>query len=750
MTSNIPVSHAATSTSQGSTPGRSDRASVSAVPSFDNSVGSNQFQDVNFGEGDAFSNVLNFECHGQPSQFQNDGLAERSTAAGAAMLAEPCFKASDLPTVRGFRARWRVQSQARCDEMSNIGGDGSESMPGSQSDVCATPETPEAKRQRTEIRSDKDAHDDTHDFQPTQLQNIARIANFEAMQRVRAQDIKMPWERGPLAPIFGGPMPNVPPVKSLTPPTVGLVDTLAPAVLTKQDTPVQVGPISKFAVKRIAAAKCVVPEDEMLARCLNQIKNLLLLDLQGTEVGLTLCNLAGGLDESADVLQVLKDCFAKKATATILKRTSALWALSGWMLENEQTTVWDVSEKQLYSYMCYLRDNQAAPTRASHLVEALNFFDSTLRFKKTVCRTILSPRVQGAAHAMYVEKRKLKQAPQLTVAAVKALEIICTSNTSLLRTAVSGALLFCVFAAARWSDFARLENLWTDRCGDLVLVEAETSRHKTSKSKEAKTRLLPFTALGKFFLDDSWGECFVGALNQIKDHTGQNFLPSWNDRSGTWSISPMTTAEASLFLKEMLEPVLGPEAIAQFSSHSCKPTILTWCGMTEILTREERTMLGHHIEPTTKSATTYNRDSQLLLQAKVSKVLDAIIHGRTDPDATRASRLSRLIHADQADNGDETSAESDIEDTEVASMHSKIHLGDRPSVPLGGPDEYAFVAHKLTGTIHVIQEEETGKLACGRQKTVNMKPVEPSWIDAATAPFCIQCNAVVKHHDAQT
>ena len=144
----------------------------------------------------------------------------------------------------------------------------------------------------------------------------------------------------------------------------------------------------------------------------------------------------------------------------------------------------------------------------------------------------------------------------------------------------------------------------------------------------------------------------------------------------------MTTAEASLFLKEMLEPILGPEAVAHFSSHSCKPTILTWCGMTDILTREERTMLGHHIEPTTKSAITYNRDSQLLLQAKVSKVLDKIIHGQIDPDATRASRLSRLIHKEQADNGGETSAESDIEDTEVASIHSKVHLADRPSVPV--------------------------------------------------------------------
>ena len=274
-----------TSNSQGSTPGRTDRASVPAMPVLDNGVESNQFQDVNFGDGDGFSTVPEFEYHAQPSLFEGDSFVEGNTAAGSDISAGPRFNASDLPTARGFRARWRAQSQARCDGMSNIGGDGSESVPGSQSDVFTTLEMPDAKRQKTDISSAKDAHDDKQDFQPAQLQNIARIANFEAMQRVRAHDIKMPWEKGPLAPIFGGPMPNVPSVKSLIPPTVGLVDTLAPAVLTKQDTPVQVGPISKFAVKRIAAAKCVVPEDEMLARCLNQIKNLLLLDLQGTEVG---------------------------------------------------------------------------------------------------------------------------------------------------------------------------------------------------------------------------------------------------------------------------------------------------------------------------------------------------------------------------------------------------------------------------------------------------------------------------------
>ena len=171
----------------------------------------------------------------------------------------------------------------------------------------------DAKRQRLHRDVVGDAKGTHESVGPVQLHNIARLASLEAMQRFRTHDIKMPWEKGPLAPVFGAPAPALSIAKTFTPPMVGLVDTLAPTVLTRQDSPGPVGPISKFAIKRIAAAKCVVPEDEMLARCLNQIKSLLLMDLQGTEVGITLCNLAGGLDESADVLQILRDCFARKS-----------------------------------------------------------------------------------------------------------------------------------------------------------------------------------------------------------------------------------------------------------------------------------------------------------------------------------------------------------------------------------------------------------------------------------------------------
>eukprot|EP00435_Cladocopium_sp_Y103_P062863 s1743_g24.t1 len=447
----------------------------------------------------------------------------------------------------GFRARWKARFSADdppgIDEVVSVD---------QTSDSQTSWHVVQSSDKRRRVQAPVTEITETTASPAVSASAVAELARLEALSRFRSHAILMPWEKGPLAPIFGSPAAAFPKTNSLTAPLIGLVDTLSPLASAQQHTPQSFGPVSKFAKKRIASAKFTVPENEMLGRCLNQIKTVLLLDLEATEVGTTLCNVAGTLDENLDVLQILRDCFARKATATILKRTSAFWSLSAWLLTNEGTPVWSITENQLYKFVCFLRDSQAAATRASSVLESINFFHSTLRFKRVGPKQLMSSRVMGAAHTMYLGKRKLQQAPQLTVEAVRALELTCIAESSLLQTVVSGALLFCVFSCARWSDFSRLEGLWSERYGDLVLVEGETAKHKTSKSKESQTRLLPFMALGNFMEEKSWGECFVSAWDQIRETTQQTFLPSWNDRGGSWATSPMVTAEATLFLREFL------------------------------------------------------------------------------------------------------------------------------------------------------------------------------------------------------
>ena len=138
-----------------------------------------------------------------------------------------------------------------------------------------------------------------------------------------------------------------------------------------------------------------------------------------------------------------------------------------------------------------------------------------------------------------------------------------------------------------------IDDIWKNVFSSMALLEADCSKHKTSISKEAKTRLLPFVCLGRFLEAKSWGVSFMEA----RDHFGLSkpFLPSWNESTQTFGKHRMTTCEATCWIHELLEDGMSAKDALKFSSHSCKATLLTWAGMTTLFTREERTLLGHHV-----------------------------------------------------------------------------------------------------------------------------------------------------------
>ena len=373
-------------------------------------------------------------------------------------------------------------------------------------------------REKAENFNDQPVH-------PGDMEVVVQTAALESLRRFRTHSVMLPCK---MAGVFGSTSnyASASLDKMLDMPKVGLVDTLNPSRISVDPASVSLPMTSRFAYKRIAASKVVVKEDEMRAEALNQIRTLLLMDLSGAAVGLSLSNLAGTLDEKTDVMQVLTDSFATKATGTLLKGVSSIWSFAQWVMENHETSVWQISEPILYQHMCFLREGEAAPTRAAHLLEALRFFEAIVKFQKLDMKSVVSMRVQfqGASHALYVKKRKLQQAKQFTVEAVHCLEKLCIEEVDEPRTLISGAVLFCVFACARWSDIARLENIWVDEFEGLVLVEDETSKHKTWRTKEAKSRFLPFSAIGKFQEEVSWGKAFVSAWKKVNDGSKSGFI----------------------------------------------------------------------------------------------------------------------------------------------------------------------------------------------------------------------------------
>ena len=167
------------------------------------------------------------------NSFTADSLEEHDRLQ---QLAGEGQTVSDIrPAARGFRARWRAQSQARLETFSNQEDAVSESQADSQSVGFGEDGATSSKRRRVHESPHVNAQAAHEDIDPLKLQNVARLASLEAMQRFRSHDIKMPWEKGPLAPVFGAPLPSMTSAKTLMPPLVGLVDTLAPVALTKQE-----------------------------------------------------------------------------------------------------------------------------------------------------------------------------------------------------------------------------------------------------------------------------------------------------------------------------------------------------------------------------------------------------------------------------------------------------------------------------------------------------------------------------------
>ena len=404
---------------------------------------------------------------------------------------EPKFKSK--PKIN-FRASWESQSKSRNDDVSildevisqSAGSDGSWELYQSRD-----------KKKRLE----------PPDPAEQEVQETAKVD-------------KMPWEKGPLAPIFASEQPSSFLTSALAMTRIGLADALSPMASIKQDTPMPAGSTSQLARNRIASARVVVNDDELLAKCPNKIKVLQLLDLSGTEVGITLLDLAGGLDEAVDILQILKDCFDRKATTTILKRTSVFCSLADWVISEGLGSLWSLTGAQLYAYMCHFRESGAAASR----------------------------------------------------------------------------------------------------------------------------------------------------------------------------------------------------------ERSCKPTLLTWAGMTDILKREERTLMGHHVEASTKSATTYNRDALLFVHSKLVQILNLVKSREMKPDASRAEKLRMLIGG--AAQEDAESIELDDEEIDPQTFNAEALQPERPGLPQENVDEFQYVAPKLAGTIRVIQSYEYDKLACGRRLTVNMVEVD--------------------------
>ena len=579
------------------------------------------------------------------------------------------------------------------------------------------------------------------------MDSLQRLATDAAIKGIANSPIKMRWEKGPLAPLFTDL--NVLGQSWADPPRVGMLDAATPATLAPAVSKDLHQSQRTMAKKRLVFCRLLVPQSDMRARAMNCFKMLVLHDPMATKLGRTLLNFAGTVDSNLDLAQIFADVFSNKATGTLLKRSQSLMVFHRWLQTWTVESVFTQKEQALCNYVCHLRQQGAGATTATHFLEALRFSNALFEFSTVDLDSEITARVKGACHAQYMTKRKLKQATILSVDAVAELERKCAGSSSQKERVICGHFLFCLYSVCRWADSMNITDIQASRFKSIVILEAETAQHKTSMTKEAKTRLLPFTALGVGLTGLDWVTPFVRARRDQGLENLGFFLASWSDSTSAWASEPMSTGEATCWLREILEPHCGTDYAIGLTVHGLKATMLSWAAKSCMFTREERTLLGHHVEGGTglKSTLIYSRDAQIELCAKIHTMLGRIRSNQFSPDKARAERLFELVHEVAEEQDPEPRPNLEVEDSgsdadldeEPTISYASSSAPNRPASAQPSLGSLCWV-HIFSQVTHWQREGSLDILACGRRVSCNFRAATDADLDPATLIACAQCS----------
>ena len=290
---------------------------------------------------------------------------------------------------------------------------------------------------------------------------------------------KQLWETRPLASVFDrrAKPPTLKAPFALT--NIGLMDSMSASSSVAQ-APLLPSSTSIFALQRIRQMILHKTDDDIRRKSLERITTMMLLDVNATKLGRSLLSFAGTLVTDAEIVNSATDVFGPKSSGTLLKGSNSMWRFSQWLHKLKLGSPFTQPEEVVYKCVQFLKESQAGATSASHSLEALGFFGSLLGFRVLNVHEVICVRVKGAAHIQYVGKRVRRPAEILTVDEVRSLEDLVLDSMDSKRVIIAGHLMFCLMAASRWWDAQHVVTAVASTYKGVWLVEAETSKHKTS------------------------------------------------------------------------------------------------------------------------------------------------------------------------------------------------------------------------------------------------------------------------------
>ena len=586
-----------------------------------------------------------------------------------------------------------------------------------------------------------------------------RTAIESNVKRLKLGETKLPWESGPFVGIFGTTnhlwgtcLANQ--TGAFTPTGIGLHDVLhSTAVSSRASVSSVTAVVEKVQHLAAAGARRERPDEDIRRMALDKLNDLILSDLPSTQLGVSLADIVQSGGNSESVVQSLKDCFRMKSSSTLQKRASSLMRLKRILLALGVTRhPLRITEADLYAVLCNLRESGAGATSGQHLLEALFFLDGTVKLLACNVHQVVSGRCRGVARDLHLTKAPLNQKAAFRVNHIRFLEQRIHDLSSVEQCMV-GQVLFCVHSCSRWRDSPRLQSLAMESGRAEILYFGQTLTSKTTLSAESRTRFLPYVGIGTGLCQSDWVSVWMDARHEQGLEFGAFALPSFSERSGGWTDSPMSSSEITYIIRELLQDAADGLDLKQLGSHSAKVTLLTWAGRsTEVqFSHAERRLLGHHLDPGARSMMIYSREAYTSLYGKALAMIKTIRTGAFDPDLPAVARIEKcsveanVVEQSQPDfqepeptapseSDSSVPSEFGIEDLDVAEEADASPSGFEhfPGIP-----GESMMVHRVSGVVHVIHEDDYG--ACGRRMSMNFLGLNQYLGDLKRLDPCAQC-----------
>ena len=498
-------------------------------------------------------------------------------------------------------------------------------------------------------------------------------------------------------------------------------------------------------------------DDDLRDASIGKIQKIILIDPEATRLGeLLVPKFSRPLDDR-EIKRSIEQAFSRKSSGTLYKRACALSRYVDWYHRlNRMGSPLRLKEFDMYRYLNHLDSEKAGATAATGFIEALRFLDGIAIFTMASLDVALSPRVTGFAHQMFLQKEPLKQKDPLMCCIVAELERLLLRKQDAVQICILGQLLWCFHSASRWSDAQRLQSLKLEKSDGVTLIVGEALGSKTSLTKEAKTRLLPYVGIGTGISGCDWSEPWLDARVSELGRDPDPFLPSFSLKSGRWSSNPMSSTEACSYLHDFVSESMStmdpkPKVLLEnLGTHSLKTGLLTMAARSTSVkfSLSERRTLGHHIKPGDKSVLTYSREAYTSLYGKVLACFLDIQTGVFNPDASALQRIVETAGAWRAGvppDVPEAPTAHEEEAVEVSSDSSEEQVDLVQLLDLNDPvvhrspfpqyQDMECVVHKKSGIVHCLRDET--RTFCRRFVSSNYVALDRASIEDMEC--CILC-----------